>query len=131
MKFDHLNGWLVLYLIGSLPVLAFHSAGLAGWFFDYPMPLFLGILITLTIPLWLLLFNVAQAPAWNIAGLWTGALLLVARVAWGWFYADADRLTSDAVLTLAGSGVGAIAWATLWTAFFMRSEHVARTFGAP
>ena len=131
MTFDHLNGWLVLYLIGSLPVLAFHGAGLAGWFFDYPMPLFLDILITLTIPLWLLLFNVAEALAWNIAGLWTGALLLFARVAWGWFYADADRLTSDAVLTLAGSGVGAIAWATLWAAFFMLSEQVARTFGAP
>lgn len=50
--------WLVVYLIGSIPVLMFYAAGLAGWFFDYPIPLFITILGLLAIPLVLIRYAV-------------------------------------------------------------------------
>ena len=129
MAFDHLNGWLLFYVVASVPVFAFWSAGLAGWFFDYPLVLFGEILLMLSIPLALLLLGVAAAPSLNVAALWTGATLLVARVTWGWMYAADDRLTVEAVAILVGSGGFALVWALIWTLFLTRSEHVARAFG--
>ena len=39
-----IGGWMLIYVISSIPVLLFYAAGLSGWFFDYPIPLFLLIL---------------------------------------------------------------------------------------
>lgn len=129
VTFDHLNGWLLCYIIASIPVFAFWSAGLAGWFFNYPLVLFGGILLVLLTPLALLLIGVPAAPLFNVAALWTGATLLVGRVTWGWMHADEDRLTFEALAILTGSGGFAVAWALVWTLFLTRSEHVSRTFG--
>ena len=52
-----IRGWSLVYIIGSIPVLLFHAAGLSGWFFDYPIALFLVIFLLLAIPLLLLLVN--------------------------------------------------------------------------
>ena len=36
-----IRGWLLVYIVCSIPVLLFLSAGLSGWFFDYPIGLWL------------------------------------------------------------------------------------------
>ena len=42
-----IGGWLLVYTIGSIPFMLFHSAGLSGWFFDYPIPLMVVIFVAL------------------------------------------------------------------------------------
>lgn len=124
---DTINGWLLVYLIGSVPVLAFYSAGLSGWFLDYPIGLFIGILLVLLVPLVLLILKVPSAPAWNIAGLWVGAGLISARMLYGVLLME-RALTRPEGLTLAAIASGALAWAIVWTWYFLASERVARTF---
>ena len=46
-----IQGWLSVYIVASIPVLLFFSAGLAGWFFDYPIGLWLAIFLVLASPL--------------------------------------------------------------------------------
>lgn len=125
-----INVWLLVYLIASLPVLAYYSAALAGWLFDYPMGLFIGIFVLLAVPLVLMVLQVPSAPDWNIAGLWLGAGLISVRVLYGWYFADEEKLTNEAVLILSGTVCFATAWATGWTIYFLHSDHVAETFGS-
>ena len=124
---DGINGWLLIYLIGSLPVIAFYSAGLSGWFFDYPVWLFAAIFLVLLVPLVLLVLKVPSAPAWNIAGLWIGGGLISARVIYGLLLGDAERLKEHWQM-LALVVVFAIAWAIVWTWYFLTSERVANTY---
>ena len=67
---EGIRGWLLVYIIGSIPVLLFVSAGLSGWFFEYPLGLVLAIFLLLASPLILILLKSAGAPQWNIAGNW-------------------------------------------------------------
>ena len=121
------NGWLLIYLICSVPLLAFYAAGLSGWFFDYPMGLFVGIFLVLAVPLVLLVLQVPSAPAWNIAGLWVGAGLISVRILYGVLLADKAALKSH-WLTLAAIVSVALAWAIVWTWYFLVSERVAKIF---
>lgn len=123
-----ISGWLLVYLLGSLPVLAFYAAELSGWFFDYPMGLFVGIFLVLAVPLVLLALRVPNAPAWNIAGLWVGAGLISVRVLYGLLLADLASLTKSEVLILSVIVVIAIAWVVAWTMYFVHSDRVANTF---
>ncbi len=68
---EGINGWLLVYLIGSVPVQLFYAAGLSGWFYDYPMGLFVGIFLVLAVPLVIVVLKIPSAPAWNIAALCT------------------------------------------------------------
>ena len=54
---EGIKGWLLVYIIGSIPVLLYYSAGLSGWFFEYPIVLFLAIFFLLASPLVLILLN--------------------------------------------------------------------------
>jgi hypothetical protein len=128
MTLDGIKGWLLVYLIGSMPLFAFYAAGLSGWFFDYPMGLFVGIFLILAAPLVLLVLKVPSAPAWNIVGLWVGAGLISVRVLHGVLLADEAKLTRSAVTTLSAIVSIAIAWAAVWTMYFLTSDRVARTF---
>ena len=38
---EGLGGWIVVYVIGSIPLLTIYSMGLSGWFFEYPIGLML------------------------------------------------------------------------------------------
>ena len=125
---ETINGWLLVYLIGSVPLLAFYAAGLSGWFLDYPIGLLVGIFLVLAVPLLLLVLKVASAPAWNIAGLWIGAGLISVRILYGVVLADEASLTRSAVLTLSVIVFIAIGWAAIWTKYFLISDRVARTF---
>ena len=46
-----IKGWLLVYLIGSIPLLMVYSMGLSGWFFDYPAVLMVTIFVLLAVPL--------------------------------------------------------------------------------
>jgi hypothetical protein len=110
---ETINGWLLVYLIGSVPLLVVYSMGLSGWFFDYPMGLFIGIFLVLVVPLVLLVLKVPSAPTWNIAVLWVGAGLI----------SRSEGLTMAAIVSVA------LAWAVVWTWYFLVSERVAKIFG--
>ena len=124
---ESINGWLLVYLIGSVPLLLFYSAGLSGWFFDYPMGLFIGIFLVLVVPLVLLVLKVPSAPTWNIAVLWVGAGLISLRVLNGVLLMERALQRSEG-LTMAAIAAVALAWAMVWTRYFLVSERVAKIF---
>ena len=80
---EGIRGWLLVYIIGSIPVLLFVSAGLSGWFFEYPIGLALAIFLLLASPLMLILLKSSGAPQWNIAALWIASLLITVRIIYG------------------------------------------------
>ena len=124
---ETINGWLLVYLIGSVPLLVFCSAGLSGWFFDYPIGLMIGILLVLVVPLVLLVLKVASAPTWNIALLWVGAGLISLRILYGVVLMERALQRSE-FLTMAAIVSVALTWAIVWTWYFLVSQHVARIF---
>ena len=83
-----IKGWSVVYIVCSIPVLMFYAAGLSGWFFDYPLGLFVAIFLLLAIPLLLILLKSPRAPQWNIAMVWVASILIV----WGQTIVDRLRL---------------------------------------
>ena len=123
-----IRGWSLVYIIGSIPVLLFHAAGLSGWFFDYPIALFLVIFLLLAIPLLLLLVNSPKAPQWNIAMLWIASILITLRILYGVLFQRIQEgqppLSSEellgampALLGIVGFSLG---WAIIWTKYLKR-----------
>ena len=123
-----IDGWLLVYLIGSVPLGLLYAAGLSGWFFDYPIGLFAGIFLVLAAPLVLVVLKVPSAPAWNIGALWVGAGSISLRVLAGALSADEARLTRSAGAILAAIVSVSIVWAVAWTMYFLISDRVANTF---
>ncbi len=123
-----IKGWSLVYIIGSIPVLLFHAAGLSGWFFDYPLVLFLVIFLVLAIPLLLLLVKSPKAPQWNIAMLWTASSLITLRILYGVLFQRIQEgqppLNSEELLgampTLLGIVAFSVGWAIVWTRYFKR-----------
>ena len=124
---ETIGGWLLVYLIGSLPLLTFYSAGLSGWFFDYPIGLFIGILLVLLVPPVLLVLKVPSAPTWNIVLLWVVAGLISVRILYAVLRMQ-KALQMYEGLILSVSVLVAIAWAIVWTRYFLVSERVAKIF---
>ena len=130
------GGWLLVYLYGSIPFLLFHSAGLSGWFLDYPLWLLVAIFLLLASPLALILLKSPRAPQWNIVALWVVALLITLRAAAVPFNPETDEAAhgrspeewAAAIAILAVIVVGSLAWATIWTVYFRRSLRVRNTF---
>jgi len=124
---EGIGGWLLVYLVGSVPVALSYAAGLAGRFFDYHLGFLAGIFLVLTAPLVLVALKLASAPAWNIASLWVGAGSILLVVLAGALSTDGARLREVAP-TLAAIAFLSIVWAVVWTTYFLTSERVARTF---
>ena len=124
---EDIKGWLLVYLIGSVPLTLFYAAGLSGRFFDYHLGLVAGIFIVLAVPLVLVILKLPSAPAWNIASLWVGAGLISLVVLAGALSADEARLREVGVTVVAIVSIS-IAWAVAWTMYFLTSDRVARTF---
>ncbi|MXY17292.1 MAG: hypothetical protein F4Y57_09940 [Acidobacteria bacterium] len=132
-----IQGWLLVYLVCSIPVLLFHSAGLSGWFFDYPIGLWLGIFLVLASPLLLILSRSPAAPRWNIAALWIASILITVRIGYGILFQrirdGLSQLASEELLEalplLLGIVIFSLAWATAWTKYFTTSVRVRNTFG--
>ncbi len=123
-----LKGWLLVYLIGTTGVLLFYAAGLSGWFYDYPMPLFLGLFIVLATPLLLLLLKTTSAPGWNIAVLWLGALLISLRIVYAVLEMERSLQLNETLILTVIPLTGFI-WAIIWTRYFLTSDRVAALFG--
>lgn len=138
-----IKSWLLFYIIFSIPVLLFYSAGLSGWFFEYPLILLFTLFIFLAIPLVLILLKSPKAPQWNIVMLWISASLIILRIISGIFFQTArdgqpqlsdnlidnnSRLT-EAMPILLGIVVFSLAWTIIWTIYFKKSARVKNTFG--
>ncbi len=132
---EGIKGWLLVYIIGSIPVLMFYSGGLSGWFFEYPIVLVLVIFLLLAIPLLLILLKSPKAPQWNIAMLWIAAILLTLRIVGGLLFQEEgqpplsrERLL-EAMPTLLGIVIFSLGWTIIWTKYFKKSVRVRNTFG--
>jgi len=133
---EGIGGWIVVYIIGSIPLLTVYSMGLSGWFFEYPIGLMLAIFILLAVPLLLVLRKSPKAPRWNIAALWTMAALMILRsisvILFPMSGEDASPLRGDELLAVA-QPLGVIVavslgWAMVWTQYFRNSARVRNTF---
>ena len=131
-----MQGWLWVYVIGSIPLMVVYSMGLSGWFFEYPIGLMLAIFLVLAIPLLLLLLKSPKAPWWNIATLWTVAVLMTLRAVSVFVFPMADEgeppMSSEelpsVVLTLSVIVSVTLGWAMVWTKYFKSSVRVRNTF---
>ncbi len=132
-----IGGWLLFYLIGSVPPLMVYSMGLSGWFFEYPFLLMVGIFLLLAIPLVLIPLKSPKAPQWNIAQLWIIVVLMASRALSVFLFpmasGDQPLLSGEelrgVVLALSGIVFFTLAWATVWTRYFKQSLRVRNTFG--
>ena len=131
---EGIKGWLLVYIIGSIPVLMFYSAGLSG-VFGYPLVLALVIFLLLAIPLLLILLKSPKAPQWNVAMLWIAAILLTLRIVSGLLFQEEGQppLSRERLLgampTLLGIVTFSLGWTIIWTKYFKKSVLVRNTFG--
>jgi len=122
-----IKGWPLAYVIGSIPVLLFYSAGLSGWFFDYPIPLFISIFILFSIPLLLILIKHPKASKWNIVMMWFATIMLNIRIFYGLF---AHRIHEgcwtlngellSALPIILGIVIFSFGWTIIWTRCFRK-----------
>ena len=131
-----ISGWLLVYVIGSVPPMAVYSMGLSGWFLDYPFWLMAVIFLVCAVPLLLVILKHATAPKWNIAAMWLLAALMTLRAlnvfvlpvgGDGQPPLGGEQL-QVAILTLAGIVSFSLIWAAVWTKYFRESERVRNTF---
>ena len=131
-----IGGWLLVYVIGSIPLILFYSMGLSGWFFEYPVLLMAAIFLALAIPLLLIPLKSSRAPRWNIAALWTASILITLRIVYGVLFQriieGRPRLSSEELLgalpILLGIVIFSLGWAIVWTKYFKDSVRVRNTF---
>lgn len=134
---EGVKGWLLVYLIGSVPLLMMHSMGLSGWFFEYPAVLMVAIFLALGYPLLLILLKSPKAPRWNIAVLWIIVALMTLRSISILFVEPMvvegqSPMSTEELLAVGGTlavivGIAA-AWAIIWTKYFKQSVRVRSTF---
>ncbi len=130
---DGVKGWLLVYLICSIPLLMFYSMGLSGWFFDYPFVLMVVIFLLLAVPLLLILLRSPKAPRWNIAVLWIVAVLMTLRsISVFLMPVSGEEMSREellvVVVTLSGIVSVSLGWAIVWTKYFKESVRVRNTF---
>ena len=131
-----ISGWLLVYVIGSVPPMVVYSIGLSGWFVDYPFWLVAGIFLLLAVPLLLVLVGHRTAPKWNIAAMWIIAGLMTLRslnvfvlpVGGDGQPPPRGEELQAVILTLAGIVSFSLIWAAAWTKYFRESERVRNTF---
>lgn len=123
-----IKGWLLVYLICSIPLIVFYSGAFSGWVLDYPLWLVIPILVALAIPLVLILLKSDQAPKWNIVELWVVAVLLPLRIITGVIMGDMGR-AGEFIILLASIAIFPVVWAIIWSQYFKKSVRVRNTFG--
>lgn len=121
-----ISGWLLVYLIGSVPILAFYAVGLSGWLFDYPWSLMVAIFLVFSVPPILLILRVSSAPAWNIVLLWVSAGLISVRSLHAAFQMNSAAILAEGP-TLVIIVAVALFWAIAWTKYFLVSNQQGKT----
>lgn len=129
-----IRGWLLVYLLASIPLIVIYAVGLSGAVSDYPLVLMLANLFFFAIPLWLILSKSPTAPQWNIAMLWIMALLMslrsVAVLLLPFLAEEPTRIEGIPVIAgiLPGVVAFSLGWAIVWTKYFKESVRVRNTF---
>ncbi len=109
-----LNFETTFYLLGSIVLALVFSAGLSGWFLDYPMWLFTSLLVVFLIPPVLMLLDLPVANRANIAMMWAGSLLLALRIISGVMMGDVPIEGREALILITFLTVPVV-WAVVWT----------------
>ena len=127
-----IKGWLLVYLIGSIPLLIMYSMGLSGWFFEYPFILMVIIFFVLAIPLWLIMLKSLKAPQWNISMWWTIVVLMTLRSISVFLEPGGKEMNIKEMLSVALTLLVIVSislvWAIIWTKYFKKSRRVKNTF---
>jgi len=127
-----IKGWLLVYLIGSIPLLIMYSMGLSGWFFEYPFILMVIIFFVLAIPLWLIMLKSPKAPQWNISMWWTIVVLMTLRSISVFLEPGGKEMNIKEMLSVALTLLVIVSislvWAIIWTKYFNKSRRVKNTF---
>ncbi len=134
---EGLGGWLMFYIIFSIPVLLFYSAGLSGWFFEYPLILLFAIFTISITPIVLILMKSSKAIYWNIFMSRVMTALLLLRIFYGLIVyriiGQQPPMNSielvKALPMLVSIIVLALGWASLWIKYFQTSKRIKNTFG--
>jgi len=129
-----IGGWLLLYLVASVPLMFLYAVGLSGLFSDYPLVPMIAIFLIFLVPLALLASRSPGAPRWNIGMLWMTAGLMTLRslaVLISPFLAEGPDLAVLPTISTIVPGVVAFScgWAIVWTKYFRQSARVRNTFG--
>ena len=129
---EGIKGWLLVYLIGSIPLLMVYSMGLSGWFFEYPFVLMVVIFLILAIPILLILLKSPKAPQWNIYMWWTIVVLMTLRSISVFLEPGGNEMNIgerlSVALTLSVIVSISLGWAIVWTKYFKKSVRVRNTF---
>ena len=128
------NGWLLVYVIGSVPLLMIYSMGLSGWFLEYPFGLMVGLFIIFASPLLLILRKFSQAPRLNIIMWRSVTILMTLRSISIFMDPGSESMTGGEAVSLALTLLPIVAasavWTAVWTSYFRKSTRVGQTFSS-
>ncbi len=129
---NNIRGWIVVYLIGSIPILMIYSMALSGWFFEYPFILMVSIFLVLSLPLLLILIKYPKAPWWNIL-MWRSVVILMTLRSISIFLEpNANKMALDEIINLSLTLLSIVSisviWLIVWTKYFNNSIRVKNMF---
>ena len=129
---NNIRGWILVYLIGSIPILMIYSMALSGWFFEYPFILMVSIFLVLSLPLLLILIKYPKAPWWNIL-MWRSVVILMTLRSISIFLEpNANKMTLDEIINLSLTLLSIVSisviWLIVWTKYFNNSIRAKNTF---
>ena len=129
---NNIRGWIIVYLIGSIPILMIYSMALSGWFFEYPFILMVSIFLVLSLPLLLILIKYPKAPWWNIL-MWRSVVILMTLRSISIFLEpNANKMALDEIINLSLTLLSIVSisviWLIVWTKYFNNSIRVKNMF---
>ena len=129
---NNIRGWIIVYLIGSIPILMIYSMALSGWFFEYPFILMVSIFLVLSFPLLLILIKYPKAPWWNIL-MWRSVVILMTLRSISIFLEpNANKMALDEIINLSLTLLSIVSisviWLIVWTKYFNNSIRVKNMF---
>ncbi len=129
---NNIRGWILVYLIGSIPILMIYSMALSGWFFEYPFILMVSIFLVLSLPLLLIIIKYPKAPWWN-KFMWRSVVILMTLRSISIFLEpNANKMTLDEIINLSLTLLSIVSisviWLIVWTKYFNNSIRVKNTF---
>ena len=129
---NNIRGWILVYLIGSIPILMIYSMALSGWFFEYPFILMVFIFLVLSLPLLLILIKYPKAPWWNIL-MWRSVVILMTLRSISIFLEpNANKMALDEIINLSLTLLSIVSisviWLIVWTKYFNNSIRVKNMF---